>query len=271
MKKWMLFGVLGLALAIPFAFWVPGFLMAELRETILAPSAALRSHRLYPYPLPGGTQLQAPLFERGLGQDKLMGMHRFAGLFGFSFMAAHPVFDFTSDLIHVGHVLLKWQMIFGLIALILAVLTVGSAILFHRLRLKYGKWKDLHWVNYIILPVVFIHSMLLGSDIAAQPALRYYWLFLWGVFTLLIGAIFITGCGSAIILSRSLRLCRKVTIHGACISRATRWITNRVSSLSCPCCVKEKSQKCIPSLWHPAPPVETWLSPSKPSVISPPP
>ena len=189
MKKWMLFGALGLALAIPFAFWIPGFLMAELGDY---PCAFGRLFGLTGFTLilfQVGLSSRLPLFERGLGQDKLMGMHRFAGLFGFSFMAAHPVFHFTSDLINLGTVLLKWQMIFGLIALILAVLTVGSAILFHRLRLKYGKWKDLHWVNYIILPVVFIHSMLLGSDIAAQPALRYYWLFLWGVFTLLVGAI----------------------------------------------------------------------------------
>jgi predicted ferric reductase len=190
MKKWMLYGGLGVALVIPLALWIPGFLATTGLGDM--PCAFGRLFGLTGFTLAlfqVGLSSRLPLFEKGIGLDKMMVAHRFAGLFGFSFMLAHPVFHFSSDLLNLGTILLRWEMIFGLIALILILLTVGSAILFKKLRMKYGSWKGLHWVNFFLIPIVFIHSMLLGSDIASQPLLKYWWILLGVVYVALVTAI----------------------------------------------------------------------------------
>lgn len=189
MKKWMLYTALGITLLIAFVLWFPGILAAEAGDypCELGRLFALSGFILVLYQVMLSSKL--PLVERAIGQDKLNGMHRVEGIFGLSLMTAHPVFHFSSDLINLGKLDLKFPMILGLIALILVVLTSGSALLFKKLKLKYANWKGLHWINFTILPIVFVHSMLLGTDINAVPALKTYWFLLGGLYLLLVAAI----------------------------------------------------------------------------------
>ena len=189
MKKWFLYGGLVVALAIPLALWLPGYLQAGPGDF---PCEFGRLFGLTGFTLAlfqVGLSSRLKIFERGMGLDKLMGAHRLAGLFGFSFMLAHPVFHFTSDFINLGYPVLKWPMLLGLGAFLLAILTIGTAILFKKIKIRYGTWKGLHWVNFFLIPIVFTHSMLLGTDINAQPLLKYWWIVLGAAYIALVTAI----------------------------------------------------------------------------------
>ncbi len=190
MKKWILFGVLALLIAIPFIFWLPGFLAVSALTDYpcaIGRMLGLAGFVLVLFQITLSSRL--PLLERNLGLDKLLGVHRMAGIIGFAFMLSHPVLHFSSDLLAMGTVILKWPMIFGLTALLLVIVTAGSAILYGRLHLNYGTWKKMHWLNFILLPVIFTHSLLLGSDIGSQPPLRVFWLILGALYLLLVATI----------------------------------------------------------------------------------
>jgi predicted ferric reductase len=190
MKKWILFGLLALIIAIPVYFWMPGFLAVDMATDY--PCAIGRILALVGFIL---VLFQITLssrfkwLERGLGQDKLLGIHKTAGIVGFAFMLSHPVLHASSDLLAQGFVTLKWPMIFGLITVLMALVTVGSAIFYRRLSLKYEGWKKIHWFNFIIVPIIFTHSLLLGSDLASQPPLLVFWYILGGLYVLLVAAI----------------------------------------------------------------------------------
>jgi predicted ferric reductase len=62
---------------------------------------------------------------------------------------------------------------------------VGSAILYSKLRLKYETWKAVHWANYAALPLGFMHSLTIGSDLAVPP-LRIFWLVLAGLYAMIL-------------------------------------------------------------------------------------
>jgi predicted ferric reductase len=66
---------------------------------------------------------------------------------------------------------------------------VGSALLYGKLHLKYGTWKQVHWFNFIILPIIFAHSVLLGTELGSQPPLLIFWYILGGVYLLLVAFI----------------------------------------------------------------------------------
>ncbi len=190
MKKWFLFGAMALFVVIPIIFWIPGFL--AVTDFTDYPCAIGRILALIGFVLvlfQVALSSRLPWLERTLGLDKLLGVHRVVGVTGFSFMLSHPILHFSSDLLALGTVILKWPMIFGLTAFVVVLITAGSAILYGKLHLKYETWKGIHWFNFVVPPVIFIHSLLLGSDIASQPLLFIYWLFLGALYVLLIASI----------------------------------------------------------------------------------
>jgi predicted ferric reductase len=190
MKKWILFGLLAVFIAIPVYFWMPGFLAVDMATDYpcaIGRILALVGFVLILFQVVLSSRLK--WIERNFGQDKLLGIHKTAGVVGFAFMLSHPVLHASSDLLAQGYVTLKWPMIFGLIAVLLALLTVGSALLYGRLSLKYETWKQIHWFNFIVVPVIFAHSMLLGSDLSKQPLLLVFWWALGGLYALLVAAI----------------------------------------------------------------------------------
>jgi predicted ferric reductase len=190
MKKLILFGLLAVFIAIPFGFWMPAFIATDMATDypcVIGRLLALVGFILILFQVVLSSRLK--WIERGLGQDKLLGVHKTAGVVGFAFMLSHPVLHASSDLLAQGYVTLKWPMIFGLIAVLLALVTVGTAILYGRLSLKYETWKQIHWFNFIVVPIIFAHSLLLGTELNSQPALRIFWYVLGVLFVLLAGAI----------------------------------------------------------------------------------
>jgi predicted ferric reductase len=190
MKKWILFGLLALFIAVPVIFWMPAFLATDMitdYPCVIGRLLALVGFVLVLFQITLSSRFK--WLERNLGQDKLLGIHKTAGVIGFAFMLSHPILHFSSDLLALGTVILKWPMIFGLITVLMAIMTVGSALLYKRLPLKYEGWKKMHWFNFIIVPVIFTHSLLLGSDLANQPPLYIFWLVLGGLYVLLVASI----------------------------------------------------------------------------------
>ncbi len=190
MKKWILFGVLALFIALPIYFWMPGFLaVSSLTDypCAIGRILALVGFVLVLFQITLSSRL--PLLERNLGLDKLLGVHRLVGVTGFAFMLSHPVLHFSSDLLAMGTVILKWPMVFGLAALLAVGVTAGSAILYSRLHLNYGSGKKLHWLNFLVVPIIFTHSLLLGSDIGSQPPLLAFWLILGALYVFLVSSI----------------------------------------------------------------------------------
>ena len=191
MNNWVLVGGLIVSLFIAIVFWIPGFLQSKLADY---PAAMARLFGMAGYTLAifkVGLGSRLPLFEKGLSIKKIETAHRLTAVFGFSFIFAHPVSYFTSDLLNYGRMILEWPMLFGLIVLILILVTVLSVILFKDYRKKYGSWKGMHWISYLIPPIIFIHSMLLGSDINSQVLLKIYWILLGCVYLILVASIYL--------------------------------------------------------------------------------
>jgi predicted ferric reductase len=190
MKKWILLGTLALFIAVSFFFWLPAFLGTDMLTDypcVIGRLLALVGFILVLFQVVLSSKLK--WLERGLGLDKMLGIHKTAGVVGFAFMLSHPVLHASSDILAQGYVTLKWPMILGLVTVLLALVTVGSALLYGKLHLKYGTWKQMHWFNFIIVPVIFGHSLLLGTDLGAQPPLRIFWYFLGGLYLLLLAFI----------------------------------------------------------------------------------
>jgi predicted ferric reductase len=137
MKKWFLYGAMALFIAIPIIFWMPGFLaVTELTDypCAIGRIIALIGFVLVLFQVALTSRL--PWLERAFGLDKLVGVHRVVGVTGFSFMLSHPILHSLSDLLALGTVELKWPMIFGLTALLVVLVTAGSAILYFAFRHK---------------------------------------------------------------------------------------------------------------------------------------
>ncbi len=119
--------------------------------------------------------------ESKFGLDKLFIVHRKIGVIGLILVLIHPTLLFIVFGIE-GYSLL-WKGV-GAIALIILILIAGAAILYAKLHLKYETWKNIHRASYAILPIAFIHSMVLGSDLNGLLWLKILWFILAGIYVL---------------------------------------------------------------------------------------
>ena len=123
-----------------------------------------------------------PLLDRIVPFDRMMRWHRITGMIGTSFILAHATLlvwyygqfglDLALEFITPG---LKWETL-GSVSLSLLLLTVFLALLRKLLRLPYHWWKRLHLLVYLSVFGGALHALMLGSDVAAQTGLRYYFI-----------------------------------------------------------------------------------------------
>lgn len=106
--------------------------------------------------------------------------HRWQGAFAFLLAMLHPLLliggigleAYLRDaFVAPDLVLFVW---FGRLALFLLALTVATALL-RRLQWLRRRWHAIHYLNYVIFVLVWIHSWMVGSDIRAT-GLRWLWL-----------------------------------------------------------------------------------------------
>jgi predicted ferric reductase len=117
--------------------------------------------------------------DRLFGLDKLFLVHRKIGIIGLVFVLTHPILLFI--VFGMGGYSLLWKGI-GALALIILIIIAGVAILYAKLHLKYETWKNIHRISYIILPIAFIHSIVLGSDLHKYLWLKTLWYILAGIY-----------------------------------------------------------------------------------------
>jgi len=182
MKKKVLIGVMAVCVLLPLVFW------AQSLSAGMSLGAALNRGGRF-LALTGFVFILAQFvlsskikwIERDIGLDKLIVVHRTCGVAGLSLILVHPVPLFLADLVHgLFPPVLSQPKLVGATALTLFCVGVGAAILYRRLKLRYEMWKAIHWVNYVALPLGFLHSLTLGSDLLGP--LRIFWFVLAAVY-----------------------------------------------------------------------------------------
>lgn len=106
--------------------------------------------------------------------------HRTQGLFTLLFALTHPLlllfgvgFEAYRQFQFVNPQLLPWA-ILGQVQLFLLLLTVATALLRKRPWLQ-QRWKYIHYLNYLIFGLVWVHGWFIGSD-TQLPPFRYVWI-----------------------------------------------------------------------------------------------
>lgn len=111
----------------------------------------------------------------------ILTFHRRQGIFALLFALLHPLLlingigfaDYLRDrFVAPEQALFVW---FGRVALLLLVITAGSALLM-RLSWFRSRWRVIHYANYVIFALVWVHSWVLGTD-TQTFALRTLWVF----------------------------------------------------------------------------------------------
>ncbi len=112
---------------------------------------------------------------------RILSFHRAEGLFALTLAVIHPllivlVYGFyqivSRHFIAAG---LRTFVLLGEIAILLLLLAVGAAIINWRWSGLTRFWRYLHWLNYVVFGLVWLHSWRVGSDVQTTW-LRWLWL-----------------------------------------------------------------------------------------------
>jgi predicted ferric reductase len=115
--------------------------------------------------------------EKGIGLDRLFGIHRVCGGLILALITAHPLLILLSERLQGYAAPIGFLKVLGLIALVLVWVTAGAALLYGRIPMAYERWKGIHRVGYLILPLAFTHSFLMGSTLYRGP-MKGFWVIL---------------------------------------------------------------------------------------------
>lgn len=107
--------------------------------------------------------------------------HRDLGIYGTVLIALHPLLMLVvhrTDLslligFDLANPIRRWVAVGQVAFVILAVIWITSAVV--RGRLGFRRWKRVHYLGYLVLPLVFLHAANIGSIIASTPPLQTYW------------------------------------------------------------------------------------------------
>ncbi|MGC9455657.1 MAG: ferredoxin reductase family protein [Phycisphaerae bacterium] len=182
-RKAILVVLLAVSAALPLAFIRYNEPTALLMVTkVLAKTGSLVGTVLLVWQLLLGFRLISTLFHRDLFW--LVKLHERLGAAAIILILLHPVFipiyyavkfdrpvfglDFSEPF--------YWFVLAGMLAMgLLAFIFVTSVFL--RKRLGYGRWFATHLTTYLVLPLVFVHSMPIGMTLRETP-LSWYWILL---------------------------------------------------------------------------------------------
>jgi len=118
--------------------------------------------------------------EKGIGLDRLFGIHKRCGAIILGIASAHPLLLLLSERLQGYSTPIGLLKVLGLIALLGIWATAGAAILYGRIPFTYEAWKRVHLVGYFILPLAFFHSFLIGSTLQRGPVRAF-----WGILALI--------------------------------------------------------------------------------------
>lgn len=178
MKKWALLGVMAVFVAVPVVLWagtlwqgMPALAYLYATGRLLALVGFISV--FFQFVL----SAKIKWIERNIGLDKLFGIHKTSGLIGLTFILIHPIPLTLTDLLAGRIPSITLPKLVGASSLLIFVIGASSAVLYSKLRLKYETWKAIHTANYVALPLGFVHSLVLGSDLS-RGSLRTFWFIL---------------------------------------------------------------------------------------------
>lgn len=116
----------------------------------------------------------------------LLKFHRYQGMLALILSLLHPLMIVLTfglwDAVWTKSFLpasLRGFVLFGQLALVLMIATVGSAFLAWKFQKLTTLWRVIHFANYGVFVFAWIHSWFIGSDISSTP-LKWVWLFYLG-------------------------------------------------------------------------------------------
>lgn len=126
------------------------------------------------------------LIEVRFGQDQLIELHRKLGIAAVLFASFHSIFLLIINRGGFLKTTLNPGMTPGFIAFGLLILMTLYIVFDQVLHLKYEIWKNVHRLNYLIFPLAYLHSLLLGAGVRNNPFLQTLWVLFGLSFILLI-------------------------------------------------------------------------------------
>lgn len=122
--------------------------------------------------------------EKGIGLDRLILRHKTFGLILLIVPWAHPALLLLSERLQGYSTPMSLLKILGLLALLFIWVGAGAALLYGKISLKYETWKRVHKIGYVIFPLAFLHSILLGSTLQKTP-IKVFWFILALIYVLI--------------------------------------------------------------------------------------
>ena len=191
MKKFLIYGLFVVNLAIIFWFWwqYSGAFFKEGDSGIL-----IALGRIFALLAVYFVLMQFVLMGRSVWVEQIFGLnnlarvHHLNGVFVIFFIIFHPVFitagyamsnrvGFISQL---GSLILNTSNIFyAFLALILFVTVVFFSIYIVRKKLKYETWYYVHLTTYVAVVLAWGHQLKLGGDFISNQTFVYYWYILY--------------------------------------------------------------------------------------------
>lgn len=111
----------------------------------------------------------------GLGPAALFKLHRRCGIIAFVLLLSHPVLLILSERLQGYSSPMSPIKILGVLTLVVLSAAALAALLARRLHLKVRTWKTVHKAAYLVFPMGFVHSLLIGTTLQKGPS-RVFWL-----------------------------------------------------------------------------------------------
>jgi predicted ferric reductase len=127
-----------------------------------------------------------PWVERGLGPAALFRIHRRWGLIAFVLILIHPSLLLLSERFQGYASAVSPLKVLGVLTLLVLCAAVLAALLSRRLHLKLRTWKRIHKAAYVVFPLGWVHSLIIGTTLQKGPA-RVLWFVLAAGYAAILG------------------------------------------------------------------------------------
>jgi len=176
MKKTLLFGAMFVCLAVPGLSWARALMPGLPWSVYLYEAGRLLALLafvliLFQYVLIS----KIGWIERGLGPAALFKLHKRWGGIILVMILSHPVLLVLSERLQGYASPMSPIKILGVLTLVVLSAAALAALLSRRLHLKVQTWKMVHRAAYLVFPLGFAHSLLIGTTLHKWPP-RALWL-----------------------------------------------------------------------------------------------
>lgn len=176
MKYRIIVGIIAAAAFLPLYFWVKSLAGGLLWTYYLYETG--RAAALAAVPLIAAQYIltsRRQILERGVGLDRLTGLHRWIGLALCLMLLAHPSLMMAAERLQGYSSPFAPARFPGVAALLCTLVAAGAALMHGRISFfNYERWKAFHLAAYGILPLAMVHGYFLGY-VSRNPAIRVLW------------------------------------------------------------------------------------------------